>query len=151
MNQVAMSGDDTFILNNNVFTGMADGDWGALAYQGDIATMKKGKNGNTIISQDQKGTMAHLTYRCLRGSPDDLFLNNLMQSQINNFAGFPLMVGQFIKKIGDGQGNITNDTYIIAGVSFRTEVDAKSNSDGDTDQSVSVYNLQAAQAGRLIA
>lgn len=150
MNEMSMTGNDTLILNNNVFSAFADNDFCTLEYQGEIAKIKKGKNGNSIIAQDQSGTMGFLTIRVLRGSSDDSFLNNLLQSQIGNFAGFPLMIGQFIKKVGDGQGNITNDTYILGGGTFRTEVNAKSNASGDTEQSVSIYNLQFTQVNRII-
>ena len=70
----------------------------------------------------------------IRGSADDKFLNNLLLQQQNNFAGFALMFGEFVKMVGDGKGNITNDPYIVSGGVFVQQVDAKSNAEGTAYQ-----------------
>jgi len=62
---------------------------------------------------NESGKNAEVKIKVIRGSSDDKFLNNLLANQQNNFAGFPLMIGQFVKKIGDGQGNISSDTYVV--------------------------------------
>ena len=67
-----------------------------------------------------------------------------------NFAGFILMTGEFIKKIGDGTGNITNDTYVMAGGIFTKQVEGKSSVEGDTEQSVSIYTLNYSNSPRAI-
>ena len=149
-NAVAMTGDDTFILNDNVFTDFADGDIGVLDFDGDVAAVKKGKNGNTIYALNTMGLIATFTLRLLKTSGDDIFLNNLLTQQNTNFAAFPLMIGQFIKKVRDGQGNITNDIYVLSGGIFMKNVGAKSNVEGDVDQSVSIYRFKFSNAPRNI-
>ena len=150
MSTVALSGNDTVILNTRIFNDLADQDAAMLDFPNDIAAMKTGKNGNTIYSLNKTGDQCHVTIRVIRGSADDKFLNNLLTQQQANFAGFVLLSGRFVKKLGDGQGNITNDTYIMSGGIFGKNVAAKSNVEGDTEQSISVYNLKFAAAPRSL-
>jgi hypothetical protein len=68
----------------------------------------------------------------------------LLNGQQNNFAATVLVTGQFIKKLGDGKGNITSDTYNMAGGVFTKIVAAKTNVEGDTDQSIAEYTIKFA-------
>ena len=60
------------------------------------------------------------------------------------------MIGQFVKKIGDGQGNITSDTYVCSGGVFTKQVEGKSNVEGDTEQSTATYTVKFSNAPRAI-
>jgi hypothetical protein len=150
MGSVAMSGSDTLSINNHVFADFADATVAELTFPNDIAAVKTGKNGNSIYGLNETGRNAELKIRVLRGSADDKFLNGLLAQQQNNFAGFPLMIGQFIKKIGDGQGNITSDTYVCSGGVFTKYPAGKTNVEGETDQSVAEYTIKFANAPRAI-
>ncbi|MCI4444369.1 MAG: hypothetical protein JHC39_12780 [Lentimicrobium sp.] len=150
MSTTAMSGNDTIILNNRSYVDFGDGDVVELTFPSDIAQVKTGKNGNSIYGLNTTGLQCEVKIRLIRGSPDDIFTNNLLVQQNNNFAGFPLMIGQFIKKIGDGAGNITSDTYILSGGIFQKQVEAKSNVEGDAAQSISVYMLKFSNAPRTL-
>lgn len=150
MSDVAMSGNDSVVINNRVFTGMADGDFATLKFPDKIANVKIGKNGNAIYSLNQGGKKADFELRLVRGCADDKFLANLLLQQQNNFQSFVLMFGEFVKLVGDGQGNITSDTYIAGGGIFVNQVDAKGNAEGDTEQSVSVYKLEFSGAPRAL-
>ena len=150
MNTVALSGKDVAILDNRLLTDLADGDAVSITYSGDIMNVKKGKDGNTIYSANESGTVVDFEIRVIRGSADDKFLNNKLTQQRANPAGFILMAGEFIKKIGNGLGKITNDTYILSGGVFTRMVDGKTNSEGDTEQSVSIYKGQFSNAPRAI-
>lgn len=150
MATVAMSGNDALTLQNRIFTDLGDGDWGAITYTGDISVVKTGKNNNTIYSQNNAGLNAQMTLRLIRASPDDRFLNGLLAQQNANYAGFVLLFGQFIKKVGDGKGVITNDTYTLTGGTFTKMVEGKSNAEGDTEQSLSIYTFNFALAPRAI-
>lgn len=150
MTTVAMSGNDTVILNNRNFSDFADGNVVELTFPTDIAQVKTGKNGNSIYGLNTTGLQCELRMRLIRGSADDIFMNNLLVQQNNNFAGFPLMIGQFIKKIGDGAGNITSDTYILSGGVFNKQVEATSNVEGDALQSVCVYMMKFTNSPRAI-
>lgn len=150
MGAVAMSGSDTLSINNHVFADFADGNVAELTFPNDIAAVKTGKNGNSIYGLNESGRQADLKIKVLRASADDKFMNSLLAQQQNDFAGFPLMIGQFIKKIGDGQGNITSDTYVCSGGVFTKQVEGKTNVEGETDQSTATYTLRFSNAPRAI-
>ena len=150
MPTVSLSGNDTVLLGNRVFTDVADGDYFTFTFPNELAAVKTGKNGNSIFALNATGKQAEATLRLIRRSSDDKFMDALLQQQLNDFAGFSLLLGVFVKRAGDGQGNVTNDTYRMAGGMFSHQVDAKSNAEGDTDQSVSVYRLRFTNAERAI-
>lgn len=150
MSAVAMTGDDVVIINNRNLNDFADGDIAVLDFEGDIAAVKKGKNGNAIYALNTAGLVATLVLKLVRGGADDQFLNGLQASQNNNFAGFTLMIGEMIKKIGDGSSNITNDTYILSGGVFIKGIPAKSNVEGDTAQNIAEYRIRFSNAPRTV-
>lgn len=150
MGAVALSGNDTIILNNRVLNDLADGNCAELTYPNDIANVKTGKNGNSIYGLNESGKQSELKLRVLRGSDDDKFLNNLLSQQQANFAGTVLLAGQFIKKIGDGQGNITSDTYINSGGVFTKQIEGKTNVEGETEQSIAIYMIKFSNSPRVL-
>ena len=150
MGAVAMSGSDTITINNYIFADLADGNCVELSFPTDIANVKTGKNGNSIYGLNETGKQCEVKIRVLRASDDDKFLNNLLTQQQANFAGTVLMIGQFIKKIGDGQGSITSDTYVMSGGIFTKFPEGKTNTDGDTEQSVAMYTLKFSNAPRAL-
>ena len=150
MATLALSGNDTVNINNRVFADLADGDCVMLTYPNDIANVKTGKNGNSIYGLNESGRQCEVKIRLVRGSSDDKFMNGLLAQQQANFAGFVLMIGKFIKKLGKGDGDISSDTYILSGGIFSKQVEAKTNTDGDTEQSVSIYTLKFSNSPRVI-
>lgn len=150
MGAVALSGSDTIIINNHVFADLADATPVELTFPNDIAAVKTGKNGNSIYGLNESGKQAELKIHVLRASADDKFLNGLLAQQQNNFAGTVLLIGQFIKKIGDGKGNITSDTYVCSGGVFTKQVEGKTNVEGDTAQSIAMYTIKFTNAPRAI-
>lgn len=150
MSTLALSGDDTVTINGTVLTDLADGNCVELTFPSEIAQVKTGKNGNSIFGLNEMGNQADVKLRIVRGSPDDQFLNNLLQQQQANFAGTVLLQGEFIKKIGDGLGNITSDTYILSSGVFTKIPEAKTNADGEVEQSISLYSLKFANAPRAL-
>lgn len=150
MSTIALSGSDTVKINGRNLVDLADGDAAALTYPNNIAEVKTGKNGNAIYGLNETGRQAEFVLRIIRGSADDKFMNNLMANQLNNFAGTILMVGEFVKKIGSGAGAIAGDTYITSGGVFSKLVEAKTNVDGDSEQSVAIYHIKFSKAVRII-
>jgi hypothetical protein len=150
MSTVALSGSDVTMINNRILADLGSGDCVMLTYPTEIANVKTGKNGNSIYGLNETGKQCECVIRVIRGSSDDKFLNNLLSQQNANFAGTVLMIGNFIKKLGDGAGNITNDTYVMSGGVFTKFVEGKNNVEGDTDQSESVYTLKFSNAPRAI-
>lgn len=150
MSVVALSGNDTFILNGEIFSDLADGVWAKITFSSDIAQVKTGKNRNSIYAQNTTGFQADFEVRIVRGTANDQFMNNLLSQQNANFAGFPLMIGEYIKKIGDGKGNITNDSSILSGGIFSKQPEVQSSAEGDVNQSVVVYMLKFSSATRVL-
>jgi len=150
MPTIALSGNDTISINNRIINDLADGNCVELTFPNDIAQVKTGKNGNTIYGFNTTGQQCEAKMRVIRGGADDKYLNNLIIQQNLNFQSTVLNFGQFIKKIGDGQGNVTNDTYVMGGGVFVKQVAAQSNVEGETNQSVSEYMIRFSNAPRAI-
>jgi hypothetical protein len=151
MSSFALSGDDSIILNDKVLADFADANYGEGAFPNDIATVKVGKNGNALFSQNASGKQFDLTLRMVRGSKDDIMLQGLLTAQDANFAGTTLLAGQVVKRVGDGKGNLSADTYVLAGGVFNKNVPVTANAEGDTNQSVAVYALKFSRAARVIS
>lgn len=148
MDTVAITGNDTLVLKKRVFADLADGDNSALVFPNDLIAHKTGKNGNTIYSRNETGRNAEMTLRLIRGSSDDKFLQNELAKVRDDLPKYELMTGSFIKKIGDGNGNVLSDSYSLTGGVVKKPVDAKDNAEGDTEQGVSIYILSFAKAER---
>jgi hypothetical protein len=147
---VALTGKDTFIIDGFNIVDLADGDNSTLTHPNELMTVKSGKNGNTIYAYNQQGNLAETVLRVIRGSASDRFLNARMKALDFEPAAFVLMQGTFIKRVGNGFGFITSDTYILVGGAFFKQVDASSNSEGNVDQAVSVYSIRWGNAVRAI-
>lgn len=147
---VSLTGNDTVTIAGRVFTNFGDGDNAKLSFPNDLAAVKVGKNGNAIYALNEMGRQADLVLRIIRGSDDDLFLNEILALQKADFSSFVLLQGEFVKRIGDGQGNVSNDTYFTDGGIFSKPVEVNSNVEGDTEQSLSIYNLKFANADRAV-
>ena len=150
MNVVAMSGQDTVVLNNRVLNDLADGTCAELTYSNDIAAVKTGKNGNSVYALNETGKNAGFKLRIVRGSSDDEFMLNLLNNQQNNFPGFTLLTGQLVKKLGDGSGNITNDTFNLSGGIFKKQVSGMMNVEGDTNQAIAEYEMTFSNGPRAL-
>lgn len=150
MSTVALSGSDTVMIQNRILADLADQNCVELSFPNDIASVKTGKNGNSIYGLNETGNQAEVKIRLVRGSADDKFMNGLLAQQAANFAGMVLLFGSFIKKLGDGLGNITSDTYIMSGGVFTKRVEGKMNVDGDSEQSVAIYTIKFSNAPRVL-
>lgn len=150
MASVSLSGNDTVSINNRVFADFAEGNIVELTFPNEIANVKTGKNGNSIYGFNATGKQCELKIRLIRGSSDDKFLNNLLTQQQASFATTILMDGQFIKKIGDGKGGVLSDTYVLGGGIFVKQVEGKSNVEGDSEQSVSIYSMKFSNSPRIL-
>lgn len=150
MNSVSLTGSDVIKINNRVFSDLADGDAVTVTFPNDIAALKTGKNGNAIYAKNETGNQVDVVIRVLRGSNDDRYLNNEINMLKNDFSAYILLNAEFIKKVGDGQGNITNDTYLLTGGIPSKQVEAKTSAESDTEQSVSIYNLKFAVCERTL-
>lgn len=150
MSATSLTGKDTIIIAGRVFNDFADGDTCKLEYPNDLSVQKTGKNGNTIIAFQYSGLQCTVELRVLLGSSDDAFMNSLLSLFVQNPPSFTLMTGEFVKNTGDGDGNIVPVSYVMSGGSFKKQVPAVENADGDTNQAIAVYSLQFTNAPRSV-
>lgn len=141
MSVVSLTGQDTIIIDEHQFFDLADGDAVTITYPNNIAGVKTGKYGNALYASNESGKLCEIIMRLVMGSSDDKLLQSRLKEQERDFSAFTLMQGSFVKRTGDGQGNITRNEYILRGGVFLKRVETKTNAEGDTEQSVSVYTM----------
>lgn len=147
---ISLTGKDTIILGTRVMKDFATGDTGSLDFPNNVGEIKQGKNGNTIIAYNASGSQCTATLRLMRGSPDDKYLASELRSFKNDPAAYVLMAGEFIKRVGDGAGNITNDVYTFSGGFVQKMPVVKENVEGDTEQAVCIYTLVFTNGDRIM-
>ena len=133
---VSLTGDDVVTLNGRVFHDFANGDVIKLEFDDDLVKVQASKDGNIIYGLNTSGNMSKLTLRLLVGSSDDRYINSLLASQLSDLSTFILIVGSFVKRVGDGQGNVTNVIYNTLGGVVSRYPTAKTNTTGEADQSI---------------
>ena len=150
MSVYALTGNDSFILNDRVLNDYTDGSTVEIAYDNDRVGMSTGKNNNTVYSDNRQGSNATVTLRIIRGSKDDKWLNGLSIEQDKDLPSFAVMNGSFTKRVGDGLGNVTFDNYVLLGGVFLRYPDVQENLQGETEQGTAVYQLRFARAQRAL-
>lgn len=150
MPATSLTGKDTIKINGVILRNFGDGDTAKLTFPNELMTVKTGKNGNSIYAANASGLQCNLELRLLRGKDDDKFLLNLLSSQLNSGASFALLSGEFTKNIGDGNGNVTSDIYIMSGGVFASVPEVMENVDGDTNQALTLWKLKFTNAPRAI-
>ena len=150
MSTFNLTSDDTLTLYGRVFYDFADDAVTSITFPNEYVTVKTGKNQNTLYSKNEAGNNANLVLRLVRGSVDDQFLQSQIAKMQADFVSTTLASGEFVKRLGDGQGNIARDVYTLLGGVIVRRVDASENVSGDTEQAVAVYNITFAKAVRSI-
>lgn len=147
---VSLTGSDVVTINGRVLHDFANGDVAKLTFDGDLAKVTPSKNGNVIYSLDVAGLLSKLELKLLLGSSDDRYVNSLLAAQVNDFSTTVLAVGSFVKRVGDGQGNVTNVIYnTLGGVVIRFP-DAKTNTAGDAEQSIATWMIHFGSNSRAL-
>jgi len=147
---VALTGKDTTIIDTRRLTDLGTGDVVIIEAPNNLVELKQGKDGNAIYAYNASGKQTVVTLRVIRGSADDKYLAARMQEYINDPAAFVLISGEFIKRTGDGAGNITNEVYTMDGGVIQKMPSTKENVEGDTEQAVSIYTLVFANSDRVM-
>lgn len=141
MPEVSLTGQDTVQIDGIIFSTLADGTPFDITFPNELGMVKAGKNGNTIYAKNEMGRIADIVLRVLLGGTDDKYLNGRLQQWISDPSTFTLLTAMFVKRVGDGDGNTESKIYQCSGGFFKRQVEAKTSAEGDTDQSVAVYNL----------
>ena len=148
MSGFALTGNDTSIIFGRNLTFFGKGDVVKVDYASDFVKVEQGKNGNTIYALDNSGLLAKLTVKVLRGSPDDVFLSGIVAAAQADLPSFELGAGTFVKRIGQGNGQIVYDTYQLGGICPTKLQPASENTDGDAEQAQTMYEFTAAASPR---
>jgi len=146
----ALTGNDTFVLNNRVYKDFADGSTITIDFPNERTGKTTGKNGNTIYSTNTQGRNATVELRLIAASADDVFTNGLSVQQERDLPTFTLLNGRFAKRVGDGQGNVKFINYILSGGVIDNNVNTNENLQGETEQGLAVYRIFFAEAQRAI-
>lgn len=150
---VALTGKDTIAIGSRglaprIFADLADGDTAVLDFPNNLVEAKTGKNGNTIYSFNATGKVVTATIRVIRGAADDKYMNAEMNRYLLDPAAYTLIDGEFVKRVGDGEGNITNDVYSLDGGIVQKMPNMKENVEGDTEQAVAIWQIIFANSDR---
>ena len=151
MGKVSLTGEDVQVIDSRPITDFADGDTTNIDFPNNLVEVKTGKNGNTIYGRNRPGENATVTIRLLVGSSDDKYMNGRMAEYKADPASFPLISSEFIKRVGDGEGAVTNVIYKFTGGVIQKIPNTKENVEGDTEQSVVIWQMVFANAERIIA
>ena len=139
MGTFSLLGDDAIELSGQKITDFGSGEVGKVTYPSELATVKTGKNGNTIYVQNASGFQATLELKVIRGSKDDKLLNSFLKTYRENPVSYVLNDASISKKIGNGQGVVTADTYTLTGGIPTKQVEVTVNTEGDIEQAISAY------------
>jgi hypothetical protein len=142
MPATSVSGQDIAQIDGIILATLADGNAFDVTFPNDLGNVKAGKNGNTIYAKNEMGRMCDVTLRVLLGNADDKYLNSRMQQWISDPSSFSFLVGMFVKRVGDGQGNLSSKIYNCTGGVFMKQVEMKTSAEGDAEQNVAVYTLR---------
>lgn len=148
---VALNGNDTIKIDSRIMKDLADGDTAMLDFPNDLAGVKVGKNGNVLFALNATGQTATMTIRVVMGSEDDKYMNSRLQEFRNDPPTFVLFKAELIKRVGDGAGNVVNNTYKVSGGIITKFPGAKENVEGDTEQNVAIYVITFANTDRSLA
>jgi hypothetical protein len=150
MTTFSVLGDDTIKIGERILNDFGHGEIAKISYSTELATVKTGKNGNTIFVQNASGFQATMELKVLRGSSDDKFLQSLLTLYRSTPTTFVLQNAEIVKKIGDGKGVTLADTYILTGGIPSKQVEAVVNVEGDVEQALAVYTYIFATSDRAL-
>lgn len=144
-------GQDTIVVNGRSLSNLGYGKVVDISIPTALVEIESGKDGSAIYAMNQAGRQAEVKIRVLAGSPDDVFLNNLNESFKSDFASSVLINASFIKRTGDGQGNITTTTWILSGgVPGNAPADGW-DVNGNTEQALMEYSFKFSRASRQLS
>lgn len=141
MPEVSLTGQDTVQIDGIIFETLGDGTPFDITFPNDLGMVKAGKNGNTLYAKNEMGRVCDISLRVLLGGTDDKYLNGRLIQWIQDPSTFTLLTAMFVKRVGDGEGNIESKIYNCTGGFFKRQVEAKTSAESDTDQSIAVYQL----------
>ena len=146
----AYTGKDIIKFNDRVLSNFANGDVAVISFPNELHGMNNGKDGNSLAAHNEQGNIAELEMRIIKGSADDKYLNSFVLAWKGHSDEFAPAAAEFTKMITTEAGRVSETTSL--GFIFPIgQIETRANTDGDTDQMVSVYRFRAGTSGRALA
>jgi len=140
----SLNGNDTITFNGTVLLDLPNGKIVEVTWDDTLIEQKVGKNGNTISVFKPMGSKAKATLRVLRASSNDVIINSsLVQMQADFPSATPITLN-LNKRFGNGSGDLSSvvsDTIILSNGFITKNPSISSDVDGDTEQSVTIYEM----------
>lgn len=133
-------GKGTLVLNDYIFTTLANGQYISLEPQDDLLVTEISANGTLLMAQNPKGKMFRLTIRVARGSEDYSFLLNLLNKQHAEFESEFWIEGTYTTTTFDGSRK-KSETVNITGGAFAKDTSKMSDASGDIESGVATFEI----------
>lgn len=143
MANVLLVGRDSVILDGKDITvDLVDGDVVTIVPQGALNNVASTYGGKMIVAEDRNGQIHTMTFRVMRGSDIDQWLQARYQTYHNDSPTFVTLNGSATQRIGDGDGNVITNTFAVNNAVFsQSPVNATINTNGSTEQLVRQYEF----------
>ncbi|MBO7733122.1 MAG: hypothetical protein J6S67_11230 [Methanobrevibacter sp.] len=146
----AYTGKDIIKFNDRIGSDFANGDCAIITFPNELHGMANGKDGNSLAAHNEQGNIAELEMRVIKGSGFDKYLNSFVLAWKNHSDEFAPATAELTKMITTEAGKVSETTSL--GFIFPSnQVETRVNTDGDTDQMVSVYRFRAGTSNRALA
>lgn len=146
----AYTGKDIIKFNDRILSNFANGDCTIVTFPNELHGMANGKDGNSLAAHNEQGNIAELEMRIIKGSADDKYLNSFILAWKNHSDEFAPATVECTKMITTETGRV-NETLSLGFIFPSNQIETRSNTDGDTDQMVSVYRFRAGTSSRALA
>lgn len=146
----AYTGQDIIKYKDRILNDFANGDVAIITYPNELHGMANGKNGNAMAAHNEQGNQAELQLRVIKGSPDDKYLNSEVIAWKTHSPNFTPANAELTKVISVDNG-LTNEVTSLGFLIPSANIETKTNTDGDTEQVVSVYRFRAGRSERALS
>lgn len=146
----AYTGQDIIKYKDRILNDFANGDVAIITYPNELHGMANGKNGNAMAAHNEQGNQAELQLRVIKGSPDDKYLNSEVIAWKTHSPSFVPANAELTKVISVDNG-LTNEITSLGFLIPSANIETKTNTDGDTEQVVSVYRFRAGRSERALS
>lgn len=133
-----------------VLADFAGGAVAELTAPNDISSTTTGYNGNSLGAHNEPGRQRECTLRLVKASNDDKRLNENYNLWKNRDIRFRPLKMSFTKNMAHGDGSFTKDTVDCFFGLPSGQPTQVTNTEGDTEQDVSVYMLRFGNSDRSL-
>lgn len=133
-----------------VLSDFAAGAVAELSAPNDISSMATGYNGNSLGAHNEPGRQRELSLRLVKGSSDDKRFNKNYNLWKDRSIRFKPLKMSFTKNVAHEDGSITKDTVDCFFGLPSGQPTQVSNTEGDTEQVISVYMIRFGNSERSL-